>query len=50
MLQLAGVAIVTSDIIAANVLLRQFGGPSELTAFWRPWATRTAGLIDTNPT
>ncbi|MBB4009401.1 class A beta-lactamase [Allorhizobium taibaishanense] len=27
--------LVTSDNTAANVLMRRFGGPSQLTAFWR---------------
>lgn len=33
--QLARAALVTSDNTAANVLLRRFGGPPELTRFWR---------------
>jgi len=33
--ELARATLVTSDNTAANVLLRRFGGPSRLTAFWR---------------
>ncbi|WP_126174479.1 class A beta-lactamase [Altericroceibacterium xinjiangense] len=33
--ELARATLVTSDNTAANVLLRRFGGPAELTAFWR---------------
>lgn len=33
--ELARAALVTSDNTAANVLLRRFGGPLELTRFWR---------------
>lgn len=32
---LAHATLVTSDNTAANVLMRRFGGPSQLTAFWR---------------
>jgi beta-lactamase class A len=32
---LARAALVTSDNTAANVLLRRFGGPAQLTRFWR---------------
>jgi beta-lactamase class A len=32
---LARATLVTSDNTAANVLLRRFGGPASLTAFWR---------------
>jgi beta-lactamase class A len=32
---LAHATLVTSDNTAANVLLRRFGGPAALTAFWR---------------
>ena len=32
---LAHATLVTSDNTAANVLLRRFGGPEELTRFWR---------------
>ena len=32
---LAKGALVTSDNTAANVLLKRFGGPAELTRFWR---------------
>jgi beta-lactamase class A len=33
--ELARATLITSDNTAANVLLRRFGGPSALTAFWR---------------
>ncbi len=33
--ELARATLVTSDNTAANVLMRRFGGPSQLTAFWR---------------
>jgi beta-lactamase class A len=33
--ELAQATLVTSDNTAANVLLRRFGGPPALTAFWR---------------
>lgn len=33
--ELARAALITSDNTAANVLLRRFGGPPRLTAFWR---------------
>ncbi len=33
--ELAHATLVTSDNTAANVLLRRFGGPRALTAFWR---------------
>lgn len=33
--ELARATLVTSDNTAANVLLRRFGGPQRLTAFWR---------------
>lgn len=33
--KLARATLVTSDNTAANVLMRRFGGPSELTRFWR---------------
>lgn len=33
--ELARAAVVYSDNTAANVLLRRFGGPAELTRFWR---------------
>jgi beta-lactamase class A len=32
---LARATLVTSDNTAANVLMRRFGGPAALTAFWR---------------
>ncbi|MEL7188045.1 MAG: class A beta-lactamase [Pseudomonadota bacterium] len=35
MLDLARATQVTSDNTAANVLLREFGGPAALTGFWR---------------
>jgi beta-lactamase class A len=33
--ELAHATLVTSDNTAANVLLKRFGGPAALTAFWR---------------
>lgn len=33
--ELARAALVTSDNTAANLLLRRFGGPAELTHFWQ---------------
>lgn len=33
--ELARATLITSDNTAANVLLRRFGGPAALTAFWR---------------
>jgi beta-lactamase class A len=33
--ELARATLITSDNTAANVLLRRFGGPTSLTAFWR---------------
>ncbi|MFN6980909.1 MAG: serine hydrolase [Brevundimonas sp.] len=33
--ELARATLATSDNTAANVLMRRFGGPSQLTAFWR---------------
>ena len=33
--ELARATLITSDNTAANVLMRRFGGPSRLTAFWR---------------
>jgi beta-lactamase class A len=33
--ELARATLVTSDNTAANVLMKRFGGPSELTRFWR---------------
>jgi beta-lactamase class A len=33
--ELAHATLVTSDNTAANVLLRRFGGPAQLTRFWR---------------
>ena len=33
--ELAKATLVTSDNTAANVLLRRFGGPAQLTRFWR---------------
>lgn len=33
--ELARATLVTSDNTAANVLMRRFGGPAELTRFWR---------------
>lgn len=33
--ELARATLVASDNTAANVLMRRFGGPSQLTAFWR---------------
>ncbi|WP_236552795.1 class A beta-lactamase [Sphingomonas sp. 8AM] len=42
--ELARAAVVTSDNIAANVLLRKIGGPARLTAFWRAIGDRISRL------
>lgn len=41
---LARSTLVTSDNTAANVLMRRFGGPSELTAFWRSIGDKSSRL------
>ncbi len=41
---LARATLVTSDNTAANVLMRRFGGPARLTAFWRSIGDRTSRL------
>lgn len=41
---LAHATLVTSDNTAANVLLRHFGGPPELTRFWRSLGDKTSRL------
>ena len=42
--ELARATLVTSDNTAANVLLRRFGGPTQLTSFWRSIGDRTSRL------
>jgi beta-lactamase class A len=42
--ELARAAQVSSDNTAANVLLRRFGGPAELTRFWRSLGDRVSRL------
>jgi beta-lactamase class A len=42
---LAHATLVTSDNTAANVLLRRFGGPAQLTRFWRALGD-TASRLD----
>ena len=41
---LAHATLVTSDNTAANVLLRHFGSPAELTRFWRSLGDNTSRL------
>ncbi len=41
---LAQATLVTSDNTAANVLMRRFGGPSQLTAFWRSIGDKNSRL------
>lgn len=41
---LAKATLVTSDNTAANVLMRRFGGPRQLTAFWRSLGDMTSRL------
>ena len=42
--ELAQATMVTSDNAAANLLLRRFGGPERLTAFWRTLGDETSRL------
>lgn len=42
--ELARATLVTSDNTAANVLLSRFGGPQELTRFWRSLGDRVSRL------
>lgn len=42
--QLARATLVTSDNTAANVLLRRFGGPAQLTAFWAELGDKVSRL------
>lgn len=42
--ELAHATLVTSDNTAANVLLRHFGSPPELTRFWRSLGDKTSRL------
>lgn len=48
-LELAEATQVTSDNAAANVLLRELGGPAVLTAWWRALGDRTSRLDRTEP-
>lgn len=41
---LAKATLVTSDNTAANVLMRRFGGPAELTRFWRSLGDKASRL------
>ena len=47
--ELARAAQVSSDNAAANVLLRELGGPGALTAFWRSLGDETSRLDRTEP-
>ena len=47
--ELARATQVTSDNAAANVLLRELGGPDALTAFWRDLGDETSRLDRTEP-
>lgn len=49
MRELARATQVTSDNAAANVLLRELGGPEALTAFWRSIGDETSRLDRTEP-
>jgi beta-lactamase class A len=42
--ELARATLVTSDNTAANVLLKRFGGPNELTLFWQKIGDKTSRL------
>lgn len=48
-LELARATQVTSDNTAANVLLRELGGPERLTQWWRALGDRTSRLDGTEP-
>ena len=47
--ELARATQVTSDNAAANVLLRELGGPAALTAFWRSLGDEVSRLDRTEP-
>lgn len=47
--ELARATQITSDNAAANVLLRELGGPEALTAFWRSIGDETSRLDRTEP-
>lgn len=47
--ELARATQITSDNAAANVLLRELGGPDALTAFWRSLGDETSRLDRTEP-
>lgn len=47
--ELARATQTTSDNAAANVLLRELGGPEALTAFWRSLGDETSRLDRTEP-
>ena len=47
--ELAKATLVTSDNTAANVLLRRFGGPAQLTRFWRALGDRVSRLDRLEP-
>lgn len=42
--ELAKTTVTTSDNAAANILLRRFGGPEAMTAFWRELGDETSRL------
>lgn len=47
--ELARATQITSDNAAANVLLRELGGPEALTSFWRSLGDETSRLDRTEP-
>lgn len=47
--ELAKATLVTSDNTAANVLLQRFGGPEQLTRFWRAIGDRVSRLDRLEP-
>jgi len=47
--ELAKATLVTSDNTAANVLLRRFGGPEQLTRFWRAVGDKVSRLDRLEP-
>lgn len=49
LIELAEAAQITSDNAAANILLRELGGPQALTAFWRSLGDETSRLDRMEP-
>ena len=47
--ELAKAAAITSDNTAANVLMREFGGPQAVTQFWRNMGDTVSRLDKTEP-